>query len=523
MTDARSDSAARPGRPHRMPYDDSPTTATSVNVDARIGWLLRTSRLYAADLSLRRTETFLAALAAHGRRAGRSQLTRWEQGAVPAPSSVIDAYGRVLGLPDSALRAFADGIRQSGIGRTRAQPDPAYRPDRAELQGLLDRSLAGELDPAGWFRLAEDLNQFDTVFVSADWWEAITHRLVRTVCRSVGESYVILHRSLIRIGRVDGAAPHLIRVIEELCRDPHAQVVVDPVGSLEHLGDTRADALLVSMLQEPTSTRELAAAAWTAANRITSGQLTGAALAGLPALCAELADRADPDLAAGADLLVALPASLRAAALDRIPARHRSRLDELLADRRPEGSAQTTALAGAIASTAHAEVDQYPVDARNRMLEQLVHEGLFHTSSERRHQAWLTIELSPFRVPVASGLASLVQRGRHDRTTIGRAVTGLGYLAGSTHRTWLHGFIGRTDVPAELRAGAVRALAHLPPRDQDRAILTKVTVSADPAMQEAGLYALGMTALDAMEGLRGDPGLPPELRAAARWWSKLVV
>ena len=79
------DDRRRRGRPPGLLVDPTPAEGLDFTVDVRIGWLLRSWRLYGApDTGAR---AFSAALVEAGVSADPSRLSRWETGRLAAPST----------------------------------------------------------------------------------------------------------------------------------------------------------------------------------------------------------------------------------------------------------------------------------------------------------------------------------------------------------------------------------------------------------------------------------------------------
>lgn len=512
--------AARTGRPHSTPYDKSPPASASIDVDVRIGWLLQMNRRYGADPALARADEFLSAAEWGARRPARSQLTRWEQGTVPVPADVIETFSAILGRPPAALSAFAGWMRGSAIGRTRSTGSAPVVPARTRLQELIEQARSGCLQPAEWMELADGLRGYQAVFIDDAVWWSVVRQLLVAMCHSTGDSYVVLSLALTRILSVEGAEPFVVDAVSEIFRDPHAQVVIDPIGAFERSTGEASEQMLLQMLRDPLSDRELQAASWTTANRLSSGLLSPAALAALPAICVELFSETGTQFAA-AELLAALTPAMRADVLRRVPGRSRTELNGLTWNRETAAPAVASAVASTIATAANAAHERDGADIRNRMLESLVREGLFHVTSERRHQAWLTIMMSPLRPAVAAELAALVRVGRQHPHTLARALAGLSYLAGPAELDWLLAYANRPDVPVGERAGAIRTVGHIPGRERTEPSLLQLARGPDETLAHAALYALGMSRTGAVRKVVADHDLPADRRAAARWWLRL--
>ncbi|MEP6667123.1 MAG: helix-turn-helix transcriptional regulator [Nocardioidaceae bacterium] len=103
----------RRGRPYQVPEDTTSLRAASVNVDARVGWLLLMSRLHHHDPDLALGEQFNAALRRVGLQADRSAVSRWESGKVTPRYSVLVAYEQALGLRAGQLTSVVNALRRA--------------------------------------------------------------------------------------------------------------------------------------------------------------------------------------------------------------------------------------------------------------------------------------------------------------------------------------------------------------------------------------------------------------------------
>ena len=88
--------------------DRTPLTASRIDVPARIGWLLRTSRSL-AGLSLREMS---AELKAHDVSLSATSLSRIESEGQRS-AAALDGYAAVLGLPDGALRVVRQHLHRN--------------------------------------------------------------------------------------------------------------------------------------------------------------------------------------------------------------------------------------------------------------------------------------------------------------------------------------------------------------------------------------------------------------------------
>ena len=125
--------AGRRGRPYQVPEDHTPIGGDSIDIDARVGWLLLMSRLHHPDPDLALGECFNAALRKVGLQADRSAVSRWESGKVTPRYSVLVAYEQALGLRVGQLTSVVNAQRRAfgGEGLSGTGPKaggPRYLP-----------------------------------------------------------------------------------------------------------------------------------------------------------------------------------------------------------------------------------------------------------------------------------------------------------------------------------------------------------------------------------------------------------
>lgn len=139
--------AGRRGRPYQVPEDTTSVRASTVDVHARVGWLLLMSRLHHPDPELALGDSFNAALSAVGVQADRSAVSRWESGKAAPRYSVLVGYERVLGLQEGQLTSVVNAQRREfgGDGLASWAPvlDPRSTGFHQRLDALFDALLAG--------------------------------------------------------------------------------------------------------------------------------------------------------------------------------------------------------------------------------------------------------------------------------------------------------------------------------------------------------------------------------------------
>jgi hypothetical protein len=508
------------GRPNKIADDDGRFAGRT-----RIAWLLRMSRLYGRDPELAVARRCVTALATSYGPVTPSQISRWENGVQPVPYRVIRAYEDLLGLPAGRLSAAVDTVHQVRSVRPGApRLDRRFVPDArltAELDDLLDRCLGdAPVRGADWDGMSARVLAVPHVYLPRTVWSALATRLLAEMSVSRWRGYLHRFEALRRLQGHPVAREAIAAAVAEMVADPASQVVVDPLMLLVH--DRHATRLLVDEVAAPTSERTLHAALAVCELAADAGRFggDGAALGALAR--GHLADHG-------------LPAHIRRAATDLAavlaspgarPGRRGSRRGEDVAAGRAAAVASLT-------STVEAALD---VTARgtsageNRMLSRLVCELLFSGPLDVRLGAAAVLAASPFGKPLGDALDSDLTAAltTGDRSPRREWAFALGTVGGACHRPALEALLaGR--VPPSVAAQAAFSLGNLPGRT-DPAVLTQAVRrhgrvwrrTRDDDAEEvlrAVVYAAGMQrATPVLSDVRDLPGLPGDVRAAARWW-----
>ena len=229
--------AGRRGRPYQVPEDTTSLRAGSVNVDARVGWLLLMSRLHHQDPDLALGEQFNAALRSVGLQADRSAVSRWESGKVTPRYSVLVAYERALGLRSGQLTSVVNALRRAlgGEGLSAWMPilDPQSPGFHERLDGLFDSLLDGPATGPEWTSLAHHVAATDNMYVHGRVWEALSHKLINQMARSVGVAYLQRLEAVRLLLEHPVAHPWLLTAVGDFLDDDAVQVINDPMGVLE--------------------------------------------------------------------------------------------------------------------------------------------------------------------------------------------------------------------------------------------------------------------------------------------------
>ncbi|MGH3332728.1 MAG: hypothetical protein ACRDPJ_15625, partial [Nocardioidaceae bacterium] len=175
-------------RPARV-VDPTPTDGTKLDGDARIGWLLRSSRMHLLpDTSAR---SFAKTLVEVGCSADASRVSRWETGRIPAPVDVVAAYERALGLPPGGLVALTI------LTRKLADPDAraamileTHNVSAARAEKALDAIVDGDPTGEDWLEFSSYVACHpEQLLLPVSLWRTMASRLVKELGLSLGTAY----------------------------------------------------------------------------------------------------------------------------------------------------------------------------------------------------------------------------------------------------------------------------------------------------------------------------------------------
>jgi transcriptional regulator with XRE-family HTH domain len=510
----------RPGRVQKIASDDTPWTSTP-DVNARIGWLLAMTRLHHRDADMADGATFTAALVAAGCTASRSLVSRWESGDIPASYEGMSAYERALGLPAGELSSLTGYLRAAIPGVTarvaRPQLDPGSKDFSARLDELIETAEDGRARAGDWQDLGWHLAAVPLVHLRAPTWEAITHRVVTELPRSVNVAYRQYSTAAMNIASVPRAHDFLTDAVDRHVHTPGVQVLADPAGLLDQLPTRRAAEIVLELVEDAPSDAIRAIAVWTAAQKLTRGDFTAEERARLGMLVLQRW-RANPLRASIelGELIASLPEGLRSTLTQAATRAGQPQLGYVVESGEDLDADLARGLSADLAEAARAAVPGDPVDGEDRMLVRLVREALFRRDSERRHLAALFLSASPFAEAVADGLFSLLSAPTTPEPVRVRAAILERYLGGEAHRLRMLGFV--EDRSEEVAAPIVQGVGHLSFATlSDQAIRSSLNDEWSPR-ERAKMYALGMSASPVLESLAHARNAPAWQREAAQWW-----
>lgn len=208
------------------PVDDTtPLTASRIDVPARIGWLLRTSRTV-AGLSLRQMS---AGLAEHDVHLSSTTLGRIESEGQRSPAA-LDGYPAVLGLPGGGLRATVDLLCGTFAYSPPAPPEPTtgtLDDFSAAYQAVADTVPTG----VAWQRFARQHARADGFGLPLSLMTPLVHRLIDELGRTTGCAHQTRYDALTRL-RHSPYGNLLQEVVQEVALTPQTQAMEAALGVL---------------------------------------------------------------------------------------------------------------------------------------------------------------------------------------------------------------------------------------------------------------------------------------------------
>ena len=516
----------RPGRVQQIAYDATPLNAQSVDVEARIGWLLAMSRLHHPDPQFRDGRVFTEALADAGMRTSRSLLSRWESGEIPVSYEAMAAYERVLGLQTgqiASITAYIGAILprvKSRLARPRLDPTEPEFADR--LDELVARAEDGDALASDWQDLGWHLAAAPHVYLRGSTWATVAGRLVNRIPLTVKLAYRQYSAAAFNIAQVPRAQGYLVDAIADYISDPGAQVLTSPVGLLDRLPTRDSARLTLDMIERPPTPSVFRVGVWLGAQKLTGGHFNAEERARLDMIVLQLwrrdPARASEDLA---ELIAGMPEGMRATLVHAATRAGRRKLGYAVEHGEEIVAGRARAIASQIAEEARTLAPQEPMYVEDRMLTRLVREAMFHRDSERRHLASLLIASSPFGRAVTDCLLSALkdtEQAGQSPWMRERMATLARYLSDETHRLRM---IGLLDDPDEdVVTPLVQGIGHMEPSAMSDQVLRSSLGPDLTALSRGKLYALGMSGSPGLPVIAASEQAPEWQRVAARWWNE---
>ncbi|MGH3509913.1 MAG: hypothetical protein ACRDPI_06745 [Nocardioidaceae bacterium] len=514
----------RPGRRQRIAFDATPINSASPDIDARVGWLLATARLYGDRDAYHDGQRFTAALQQAGVDVSRSLVSRWESGEIPVSFEAMSGYENLLGLVPGQLSSITGYVRAALPGVKARVTSPRLQPGSPSFDDRLDELIVKVEERSGdardWQELGWHLAVASHVYLPPRTWESLAAQVVNLMPRGVKVVYRQFATAAMNISSVPRSHEFLVEAIREYLSMPDAQVLLNPMGMLDQLPTRSAAKLVLDLVERPPTPASYRLAVWLAAQKVRHRTFTAEERARLGVLV--LARwRANPATAAGdlAELVAVLPEGLRATLTHAEQQAGRSRLGYVVQHGESVPASRAEAMAVGLAEAARRASPEAPPHGEDRMLARLIREGLFHRDSERRHLAGLLLSASPFASGLTAQLLNLLAGEQGADIVRVRAATLVRYLGDPGHRMRMLPLLA--DPNEEVAVAIAQAIGHLPFAATSDQVLRASLGSERTTRHTARVYALGMTGSPGLVALVGSSTTPGWLRGAAQWWMDL--
>lgn len=514
-------SAGRRGRPYQVPEDRTSLRASTVDVDARVGWLLLMSRLHHRNSELALGGPFMAALGDIGLQADRSAVSRWESGKMQPRFSVLTAYERVLELRPGQLSSVVNALRRAYApeGQRSWAPvlDPGSDAFHLRLDYLLDVLLSDKATGPDWTEFGYYVSATEMLYLHGSVWRELTYRLIDQMARSVGLAYLQRFETIRILLDHRIAQSWLLRAAGEYLGDPAVQIVNDPVGVLEVSGAPEAAAVLLEKFVQTTSEPVFEATITGIAYKVGMGQFSQPDLERIEATLMRAMRLRDREIGGLEEVMVAMPEASQARLIEASRGL-RGHQDLATVAAHGEWVRPDTAkrMSQQLADQIRANLPSATLYDEDAMTPRIIREALFSARSEHRHHASLVLLGSPFRKDLAAALAEQIDTIAWDDPAVPRMVRLLRYLATRDQEPLLLSWIPRAD--DFLVRDMVLTLGHLPPSAADLQVLVDRITGDNAMLDRAVLYCLGMRKDKSLRSLAEDESRTTEVRDAAAWW-----
>ncbi len=513
-------SAGRRGRPYQVPEDRTPLRAATVDVDARVGWLLLMSRLHHRNSELALGGPFMSALNDIGLQADRSAVSRWESGKMQPRFSVLTAYERVLELRPGQLSSVVNALRRAYAPQGQRAWAPVLDPQsdafHLRLDYLLDVLMSDKATGPDWTEFGYYVSTPDTLYLHGTVWRELTYRLVDQMARSVGLAYLQRLETIRVLLEHRIAQTWLIRAVGDYLSDPEVQVVNDPIGVLEISPAQDAAAVLLEKFVQTESESVFDASVAGIAYKVSMGQYSRSELERIEATLMRAMRQRPREIGGLEEVMVAMPE----------PAQ--GRLMEASRGLRGHQDLATVAACGewvrpdtarrvsqAVADQVRAQLPSATLYDEDPMTPRIIREALFSARGEHRHISSLALLGSPFRKQLAAVLADQIDTEAWEPQILLRLLHLLRYLVEPEQESLLLSWIPRAEDPM-LRDMAL-ALGHLPPSGADLGVLVD-RLGGEQMLDRAILYGVGMRRDKFLGVLATDTSHSAAVRGGAAWW-----
>lgn len=518
-------SAGRRGRPYQVPEDRTSLRASTVDVDARVGWLLLMSRLHQRNSELALGGPFMAALSDIGLQADRSAVSRWESGKMQPRFSVLTAYERVLDLPPGQLSSVVNALRRAYSPEPQRAWAPVLDPHsdafHLRLDYLLDVLRSDKATGPDWTEFGYYVSAPDMLYLHGSVWHDLTYRLIDEMARSIGLAYLQRFETIRILLEHRIASSWLLRAAGDYISDPCVQIVNDPVGVLEISPSAEAAAVLLEKFVQTESDAVFEATVPAVAYKVGNGQYSKNDIERVEATLLRAIRQRPREISGLEELLVAMPEASQQRLMDAARGlRGHQELAALVAHGEWTRPDLAKRVSQQIADDVRSRLPSAALYDEDPMTPRIIREALFSLRGAHRHLSSLLLLGSPFRKPLASALAAHVDAAELEPAILERMVRLLRYVAGPEQEVTLLNWFSTAETP--MASSIALALGHLafgnvPSSPSGLSSLVGRLGESD-ALDRAILYALGMRGDETLVALAKDDSIPVLTRDSASWW-----
>ncbi len=513
--------AGRRGRPYQVPEDTSSLRSATVDVNARVGWLLLMSRLHNRDPDLASGDTFNRRLEAVGLQADRSAVSRWESGKVTPRYAVLQAYEQALELRPGQLTSTVNALRRAFGGENLPAWMPVLDPRSADFHGRLDAIFERLLEDtpgvgSDWTALAQHIASTDVMYVHGPVWRELTAKLIDEMVRSVGIAYLQRFEAVRLLLDQTLAEPWLLRATGDFLADPAVQVVNDPMGVLEVSRAPEAASVVLEQFVNSQSRAVVRGALGAVGVKLDDGAYSDEQIDVIARTALDRMEQADGTAIGFEELVVTMPEPARSRLLraSRGLVGHEE-LAQAAAHGERFSPDTTRRMSQRIADKVKALLPASGLYDEDRMTPRLLREALFSARSNHMHYAAIALVGSPIRSEVAGALADEIAAVGLQDPMAARLAHVMRYVVGVEQEERIIGWL--PDARSETARELALAIGHLP-SGRPLGEVAELLDEDDEPMHRRLLYSLGMRRSPLLTQIRDDESRSPAVRAGADWW-----
>lgn len=483
--------------------DRTPLTASRIDIAARIGWLLRTSRSL-AGLSLREMS---AALKAHDVTLSATSLSRIESEGQRS-AAALDGYAAVLGLPAGALRSPVDVLCRSFSYAPPAPPEPVAHSLERFSESF--EAITGESPSGGsWLDFARHHSSDGGFGLPTTLMEPHVRRLAEELRRSVGVPAEVTRYEALALLRCSAYGDLVDSVLREMVLEPDSQVIY-PLTSVLSEQPTRALLRWAGAMLSHPSVHVARGASFALQNMLVIGGLPIKDWESLVPQFTSAWDDAEADATRRTvliDLCAALPPTVQSLVRNtcQVDAEPAPGPQVWSRSRRSAHYGFARSLAGdACAQRGHHE---------EPLLERLLFEAMFDPRGVRMSTSAMFVAASPFARVLAPRLVE--GRGQGPDEASGSAALRVAWSCHAGEELPVADPLLESGAASEFEIAMMlvgRSGQHLPQRALERGLS-----GAEPTVRKT-LHGLGMAEDPRLADIASDGRLPDSTRRGARWW-----